>query len=139
VLILISIDSLTGNPFLTVGSGSYFPNSITGTMEIVPYIPSPPDQTRYIPDSAIRLITGTTTIGWDNIYDVRQFIRILPTGVSSGGTNIQGAGSGYGLHPSMITGTLILPENWRAVWAGSMSIENGGSLILSSGTRTITL
>src|SRR5581483_10844304 len=37
VLILISIDSLTGNPFLTVGSGSYFPNSITGTMEIVPY------------------------------------------------------------------------------------------------------
>lgn len=88
VLVLISIDSMTGNPHLTVGSGSVFPNSITGTAEIVPYLPSSPDQTRYIPDSAIRLITGTTTIGWDNIYDVRQFLRILPTGTANGGGSI---------------------------------------------------
>lgn len=85
IIILVSIDTTTGNPFLTVNSGTYFPNSLTGTSQIIPYIPTPPDLTRYIPDSAIRLITGTKILSWDNIYDVRQFFRTLPTGSASGG------------------------------------------------------
>lgn len=84
VMVLAYLDSLSGNPYLLVGSGAYFSSTITGSAEITPYVPtlSNPD---YIPLSAIRLVSGTSVIGWDNIYDVRQFIHIVPTGTGGGG------------------------------------------------------
>jgi len=63
-----------GNP--DYEAGSYFDASITGIAEIVPYIPSPPTGTAF-PVSAVRLVSGTSTIGWNNLYDVRQFYTSL--------------------------------------------------------------
>lgn len=84
VLVLIYLDTITGNPNFVVGSGSVFLNSITGASHITPYIPSVTDPT-WIPLGAVRLITGTNKISWDNIYDVRQFLHNTPTGTGGGG------------------------------------------------------
>lgn len=59
-----------GNPKLT--AGNEFPNTYTGTVQIVPYIPDLPDDCLF-PIAAARLATGTTSIVWANLYDVRPF------------------------------------------------------------------
>lgn len=53
-------------------TGSLFAEGSTGTASITPYIPYMNDSEK-IPLVAVRLVSGTTTLGWDNIYDVRQF------------------------------------------------------------------
>lgn len=83
VMVLVYLDTISGNPYLMVGSGSYFAESITGTAQILPYVPAITN-TNHIPLSAIRLVTGTSAIGWGNIYDVRQFYYNL-TGSGGGG------------------------------------------------------
>lgn len=84
VMVLTYLDSISGNPYLLVGSGSYFAGTITGSAEVTPYIPSLSDP-NHIPLSVIRLVSGTSVIGWDNIYDIRQFIHTTPTGTGGGG------------------------------------------------------
>lgn len=84
VMALVYLDSVSGNPQIIVGSGTYFSNTLTGTSQIVPYIPSLTNPS-HIPLAAIRLITGTNRIGWDNIYDARQWIHVTPTGSAGGG------------------------------------------------------
>lgn len=71
VMALIYKDS-AGNPGFIINSGTYFDNSITGTKQITQFIPALSD-TSLIPLSAIRLISGSSNLVWDNIYDVRQF------------------------------------------------------------------
>ena len=93
VMVLVSIDSLTGNPHYTVGSGSYFSSSIIDKAKIIQYVPSNPEPSRYIGISAVRLTDQTSIIGWDNIYDVRQFISPMvtgSTGANGGSTIISG-------------------------------------------------
>lgn len=85
VMVLVYLDRLSGNPYLVVNSGSYFANTITGTAEVTPYIPNVPNVNLHIPLSAVRLTTGTNIIGWDNIYDVRQFLQYITTGTGAGG------------------------------------------------------
>jgi hypothetical protein len=92
VMILVYLDNNTGNPNILVGSGSYFPNQLTGTSDITPYIPNVTNPSVQIPLGAIRLASGTSLINWDNIYDARQWIHALPTGTSSGG-----GGTGTGI------------------------------------------
>lgn len=70
-MVLVSIDTLTGNPFLTVTSGTTIPEGLTGTSSYLQYMPSISND--YMPLSLIRLESGTTHIGWDNITDVREF------------------------------------------------------------------
>lgn len=53
-------------------TGSYFSESFTGTSSILPYVPTV-SNSRHIPLSAIRLVSGTTGVLWDNIYDMRQW------------------------------------------------------------------
>jgi len=81
VMALVYLDTVSGNPYFVVGSGSYFPESITGTAQIMSYVPSVPNLD-HIPLAAIRMVTGTNTIGWNNIYDVRQYYYNI-TGVES--------------------------------------------------------
>jgi hypothetical protein len=95
VMVLVYLDTVSGNPYLMVGSGSYFPANLTGTAQILPYVPTVTN-TNHIPLSAIRLVTGTSTIGWGNIYDVRQFYYNL-TGSSGGGTSISIQDEGVGI------------------------------------------
>lgn len=80
-VVLITIDSQTGNPALFATTGSYIPPSVTGTSQFTQYIPLV-DEYRYIPLSYIHLQSGTTSITWDNITDVRQFTSIKHTGSS---------------------------------------------------------
>lgn len=83
VMALVYLDSVSGNPYLMVGSGSYFPATLTGTAQITPYIPQITNPA-HIPLAAVRLVTGTSNILWNNIYDVRQFLH--PTITGSGGS-----------------------------------------------------
>jgi hypothetical protein len=84
VMVLVYLDSSSGNPSLIVGSGSYFPNTVTGTAQVAPYIPSLADPNTQIPLAAVRLVTGTNAISWTNIYDVRQYAHTVPTGTGAG-------------------------------------------------------
>lgn len=101
VMGIVYLDTVSGNPGFVLNSGTYFSNTITGTSQIVPYLPSITNP-NWIPDSAIRLITGTSKITWDNIYDVRQHFSPLSTGTGGGtsstGTslNVQDEGSPLG-------------------------------------------
>lgn len=83
-MVLVYLDSVSGNPYLLINSGTPFASNLTGTSQIWPYIPTLNDPNA-IPLAAIRLVSGTSTIGWDNIYDVRQFIHVITSGSSSGG------------------------------------------------------
>lgn len=85
VMVLVYLDRLSGNPYILVNSGSYFSNALTGTSEIVPYIPAVQNPYTDIPLGAIRLVTGTNSIGWNNIYDVRQYLQYVSSGSAGGG------------------------------------------------------
>jgi hypothetical protein len=87
VIVLVYEDMENGTYGYTVGGP--FPSSITGTAEIVPYVPSI-IHPNYNPITAIRLVSGTSTIQWDNIYDARQFFRMWPTGSFVTATGPQG-------------------------------------------------
>ncbi len=86
VMGIVYLDTVSGNPGFVLNSGTYFPNTITGTSQIVPYLPAITNP-NWIPDSAIRLITGTSKITWDNIYDVRQYFSTSATGTSGGSSS----------------------------------------------------
>ncbi len=78
---LVCLDTITGNPLLIINSGTVFSNSITGSSQVYRYIPTNSNPATQIPLAAIRLITGTNQISWDNIYDVRQWVHSIPTGI----------------------------------------------------------
>lgn len=86
VMVLVYLDIASGNPMLIAGTGTVFSNTLTGTNQIVPYIPSLTNPATQIPLGAVRLVTGTSRISWDNIYDVRQFLHGVPTGSGGGGS-----------------------------------------------------
>jgi hypothetical protein len=81
-LVLVTLDTQTGNPALFATTGTFIPESVTGTSQLISYLPQVSDL-RYLPDSFIRLVSGTSSIGWSNIYDVRQFLSYSPSGTSS--------------------------------------------------------
>jgi hypothetical protein len=81
---LVYLDTVSGNPYFVIGSGTFMHAHITGSAQVVPYIPVITNPA-WIPLAAVRLVTGTNTIGWDNIYDVRQFLHPTSTGTGGGG------------------------------------------------------
>lgn len=68
-VVLVYVD-VNGNP--QISAGSYFASSLTGTNDILPYVPATPAST--IPVCAVRLVSGTSVILWDNIYDLRPLV-----------------------------------------------------------------
>jgi len=64
-------------------TGSLFDASITGTSYIVPYLPEITNS-RHLPIAGIRLVSGTSIIGWDNIYDLRQLFATAANAGSGG-------------------------------------------------------
>jgi hypothetical protein len=80
-LVLVTLDTQTGNPALFATTGTFIPESVTGTSQLISYLPQVSDL-RYLPDSFVRLVSGTSAIGWNNIYDVRQFLSFSPSGTS---------------------------------------------------------
>lgn len=78
---LVVMDMSTGVPSVVIASGTPFDGSITGTYGVAPYIPPPPDGSE--PLYAFRLVSGTTSVTWDNLYNARQFIgggSLIPSG-----------------------------------------------------------
>lgn len=91
-MMLLAWDIVAQDPvFIT---GTTFPNIITGSSAIVPYLPSISNN-RLIPIAGIRLVSGTDVIGWENIYDLRQF-AVAQTPPFMGGIMIQDEGSDVG-------------------------------------------
>lgn len=82
--------------------GTPFSSSISGSAQVAQYIPDIPREIG-IPLSAVRLVTGTTSIGWDSIYDVRDFYTVgKPSGSVGGG----GGGAGiFALDDGVPVGT----------------------------------
>lgn len=76
-IILIAIDGQTGNPALFATTGTYIPDSVTGSVELSAYLPNI-DRGRYVPLSFAVMQSGTTSVSWSNLYDARQFYEVLP-------------------------------------------------------------
>lgn len=87
---LVYIDKTSGNPGVLIASGTPMPGTATGTAAVLPYLPFPSSNQE--PLYAFRLVSGTTSLTWNNLYNVRQFIggnTSTSTG-SSGGGGISG-------------------------------------------------
>lgn len=91
VMVLLYIDENTQFQFLR---GAEFVLGITGTAEMVSHLPALPT-TYSLPIAGILLVSGTSVIGWDNIFDVRPWMvgdGFIPTGSFSGYNTIQDDG-----------------------------------------------
>lgn len=107
-MVLVYIDG-NQNPQLEA-SATYFDVSITGTQQIVSFMPDLPG-TGDVPLAGIRLVSGTSSIQWDNIYDFRPFIvgdGFIPTG--SFGHTIADEGN-------LLTDRSVLNFKGVGVWA----------------------
>lgn len=83
---LVYLDTTTGNPGLLINSGTPFNAVLTGTSDVSPYIPYPSSTQE--PLYAFRLVSGTSALTWDNLYNARQFIGGGQGGSASTGTFI---------------------------------------------------
>lgn len=135
VMGLVYIDSVSGNPYFIINSGTTFANTITGSAEIVPYLPTI-SNSAWIPDMAIRLASGTASIGWDNMYDVRQFLGGNAGGGGGSGTfpvldpNVMVITDGSGLPISgpvttFDTGLNLVEFNANVQIDGTLQVNNG--------------
>lgn len=117
-------------------AGSEFNASITGTSAIIPYIPTL-SNANYNPIAAVRLVSGTSRILWGNLYDVRQFFRMQPTGTGAGNLNVYDEGALLGA----VTGIDFVGNNVTASVSGTRarvfitgSVGGGG---VATGTSTV--
>jgi len=70
---LVGIDRDTGNPSILIASGTPFDGTLTGSSYVAQYIPYPPQNIE--PLYAFRLVSGTTSLNWPNLYNARQIFR----------------------------------------------------------------
>lgn len=70
---------------LNITPGALFSGGITNPASLAAFIPPSPDGYS-IPLMAVKLSTGTASLDWNNIYDVRPFSQIIPTGSAGGST-----------------------------------------------------
>lgn len=83
---LVYLDKTTGNPGVLIASGTPIAATITGTAGIVPYVPFV--NSNQEPLYAFRLVSGTTSLTWNNLHNVRQLVG----GSSSASTGTSGGG-----------------------------------------------
>lgn len=152
VMGLVYLDTVSGNPFLLINSGTYISESLTGTNQIASYIPQLTNP-NHLPITAFRLLSGTSSLTWNNLYDVRPFLQVIPTG--SSGFVVQDEGIFKGLATTLnvigpnadisisgsvarlfitgstggsvnppVTGTIVLLDDWAI--RGSIPLLNFG-------------
>ena len=81
-MVLVYLDQY-GNPQL-LGGGTYFAANLTGTCQVTQYIPDLPD-TAALPIAGVRLVSGSSIITWNQIYDLRPHLvgdGFIATGTS---------------------------------------------------------
>jgi hypothetical protein len=73
-VVIVALDSY-GNPAI-IGGGADFDPSITGGAALLPYLPdwTPYYTANYTSLAMVRLVSGTSAIVWDNIYDLRKLV-----------------------------------------------------------------
>jgi hypothetical protein len=71
-MLLLYAEVNTGNLSIATGSLTEFASTLTGTADVMPYMPSLINNDD-LPMAGLRLVTGTSIILWQNLYDVRQF------------------------------------------------------------------
>lgn len=115
-------------------TGTTFSATLTGTASVLPYIPTTTNSRR-VPLAGIRLVSGTSVVGWDNIYDLRQFAVNVPPSFS-GGFGIMEEGVIQG------TGTILnfIGEGVTALVSGSIArihvtaVGSGGESLWTTGS-----
>lgn len=87
ILGLVYINKNTGNPGIMVNSGTPYSGTVTDFKSVLSYLPTPDPSYEVL--YAFQLPSGTATIGWDNLYNLRQFYggsSTTSTGTASTGT-----------------------------------------------------
>jgi hypothetical protein len=119
---LVYLDTSTGNPTILAGT-TEFTATITGTAAVLQYIPSVPDNDD-IALAGVRLVSGTSTIGWANLYDIRELLHEHPqegTGNGGGGDLLIYDDSAF-----KVTGTAIsFDDNLDVHVTGSVAYIEG--------------
>jgi hypothetical protein len=87
-VLLLYIDGDTSNP--TWLDGTEAPVALSAKSDLIPHLP-PFTMEVGIPLAMVRVPSGTTSIGWSNVYDIRQYFGGRGTG-TSGGTGSSGIG-----------------------------------------------
>jgi hypothetical protein len=83
-MVLVALDVTTGNPVLVPGNPTMDPN-LTGTADVLAWLPPVGLTGSYLPIAGVRLLSGTATILWENLYDLRPWLTTFPTGSAGGG------------------------------------------------------
>lgn len=79
-MMLLVWDLSTDDPLIV--TGSFLAENLTGTSSILSSVPTITNSD-YVPLAAIRLVSGTQSLLWDNIYDMRQFAGTSSAGGST--------------------------------------------------------
>jgi hypothetical protein len=134
-MVLVYLDVTTGN--LAQIEGSEFDAGITGSSQITDYLPALGNPLTQIPIAGVRLVTGTSRIGWDNIYDLKPYYATQASGTAGGG----GGGSGQ-LYISGDDTTLGYGESKIVAGAGiTLTVLNPGGneqLEIRGGTGSLS-
>ena len=72
---LVYLNTTTGNPGILIASGTPFIGTLTGTSDLLPYVPYP-ETSDQVPLYFFRLVSGTSSVCWSNLYNARQLIRL---------------------------------------------------------------
>jgi hypothetical protein len=128
-IVLVYLDRTSGNPGLLINSGSSVAASTTGTHDLLQYLPDLPSSD-YEPLAMARLVSGTESIEWANLYDIRQFF---------GGS---ATGTGGGVEEAPIDGLVYGRKNagWIEVsgTSGGLPTLNADRVVITDGSGTIT-
>ena len=103
---------------LGYSAGAFFSATLTGTSDVIPYLPSP--SSSQIPIAGVRLLSGTSSLVWENLYDVRPFFTAA------------GGGGGAGLNA-----VRIFDDSAFIVSGTSISFDNGLSVSVTGTTAYI--
>lgn len=154
-MVLLYIDDSDAPAYV---AGVEFNESLTGTVQIFPYIPSMPI-TSGLPLAAIRLVTGTSVILWDNIYDLRPWIvgdSFIPTGssghiIANEGSNLPnqsildfiGPGvhvqNGAGRTEVIVSGTSVALPDMEVAYGNGASIVSHPRFIFDDANDNLTI
>jgi hypothetical protein len=143
-MVLVALDWQTRTAQLIIGTGT-FAASLTGSADVIPYLPSTTGVYQ-VPIAGVRLVSGTTAVTWQNIYDVRQYFHPVFTGSAAGaGSSINamddgisiGAGSTFDFGDNISatrSGTVIRVDVSAPIQTDGFLVQDEGVLL---GTGTV--
>lgn len=133
-MVLVYIDENTC-PKLLAGT-TFFATNITGTSQVLPYIPDVPG-TATTPVAGIRLVSGTSVILWDNIYDLRGWLIGMGVTGSVGTPGTPGASGPPGSNTLLIYDDSVFKVTGTAIsFDDGLIVSVTGSIAYVKNTGT---